>query len=61
MTAPASRSRGTQTPTTAGYGPWLADRLAQSWGVNTGNGHDKTVWFTLLLSPGPPPARERHG
>ena len=53
MTAPASRSRGTQTPTTAGYGLWLVDWLAQSWGVNTGNGQDKTVWFTLLLSAAP--------
>jgi anti-sigma regulatory factor (Ser/Thr protein kinase) len=48
-------------PDHGGYGLWLADRLARSWGVNTGNGHDKTVWFTLLLSPGPPPARERPG
>ena len=40
-------------PGHGGYGLWLVDRLAQSWGVNTGNGQDKTVWFTLLLSAAP--------
>jgi anti-sigma regulatory factor (Ser/Thr protein kinase) len=36
-------------PGHGGYGLWLVDWLARSWGVNTGNGQDKTVWFTLLL------------
>ena len=53
MTAPASRSRGDPDPDHGGYGLWLVDWLAQSWGVNTGNGQDKTVWFTLLLSAAP--------
>ena len=40
-------------PDHGGYGLWLVDWLAQSWGVNTGNGQDKTVWFTLLLTAAP--------
>ena len=32
---------------------WLVHWLAQSWGVNPGNGQDKTVWFTLPLSAAP--------
>jgi len=40
-------------PGHGGYGLWLVDWLARSWGVNTGNGQDKTVWFTLLLSAAP--------
>ena len=53
MTAQASRSRGTQTPATAGTACGWVGWLARSWGVNTGNGQDKTVWFTLLLSAAP--------
>ena len=40
-------------PDHGGYGLWLVDWLAQSWGVNPGNGQDKTVWFTLPLSAAP--------
>lgn len=33
-----------------GYGLWLVDCLAQSWGVSRRGGWDKTVWLTLPLS-----------
>lgn len=33
-----------------GYGLWLVDCLAQSWGVTRQGDHDKTVWLTLPLS-----------
>ena len=36
-----------------GYGLWLVDWLARSWGVDSGNDRDKTVWFILPLSAAP--------
>lgn len=34
-----------------GYGLWLTDMLAQSWGVTpAGEGAGKTVWFTISLT-----------
>ena len=44
-----------------GYGLWLTDTLARSWGVTHPDGtpgsSGKTVWFTVPLAP-PPPTRE---
>ena len=34
-----------------GYGLWLTDILAQSWGVTSAHGNaGKTVWFTIPLA-----------
>jgi signal transduction histidine kinase len=33
-----------------GYGLWLVNWLAQTWGISQTGGRGKTVWFTLPLS-----------
>lgn len=33
-----------------GYGLWLTDMLAKSWGVTRAGGPGKTVWFTIPLA-----------
>jgi anti-sigma regulatory factor (Ser/Thr protein kinase) len=34
-------------PDQGGYGLWLTDRLARSWGIVAKNGGGKAVWFTV--------------
>jgi serine/threonine-protein kinase RsbW len=36
-----------------GYGLWLTDMLAQSWGVIRAGDGDKTVWFTVPVAGRP--------
>lgn len=54
----AQRQPGDLHPKGAGYGLWLVDSLADSWGVDHGRAKTKKVWLSLAI-PGPVTARAR--
>ena len=54
----ARRQPGDLQPTGAGFGLWLVDSLADSWGVDHGQAKTKRVWLSLTI-PGAAPCRHR--